>query len=106
MTDGADREHHRRPEGVRHAPLLHRKALQAPHPIYSETASYGHMGRESKVVTKTFDNAGRQVNGEGEALPLGGTERLGVVKKAFKLRGWLRVVSCSSSVVGRRCPWG
>jgi S-adenosylmethionine synthetase len=28
--------------------------LKLRNPIYSETASYGHMGRESKVVTKTF----------------------------------------------------
>jgi len=28
--------------------------LKLRNPIYSETASYGHMGREPKVVTKTF----------------------------------------------------
>lgn len=28
--------------------------LKLLNPIYLETASYGHMGRESKVVTKTF----------------------------------------------------
>lgn len=30
------------------------KRLKLRNPIYSETASYGHMGREPKFVTKTF----------------------------------------------------
>ena len=28
--------------------------LKLRNPIYSETASYGHMGREPKIVEKTF----------------------------------------------------
>ena len=28
--------------------------LKLRNPIYLETASYGHMGRKSQVVTKTF----------------------------------------------------
>jgi S-adenosylmethionine synthetase len=32
------------------------KRLKLRNPIYSETAAYGHMGRESKVVEKTFIN--------------------------------------------------
>ena len=30
------------------------RSLQLRKPIYSETAAYGHMGRESKLVQKTF----------------------------------------------------
>ncbi len=30
--------------------------LKLRNPIYEETAAYGHMGREPKVVTKTFDS--------------------------------------------------
>ena len=30
--------------------------LKLRNPIYSETAAYGHMGREPKVVTKTFES--------------------------------------------------
>lgn len=30
-------------------------------PIYSETAAYGHMGRTSKTVTKTFENSNGEV---------------------------------------------
>ena len=28
--------------------------LKLRNPIYSETAAYGHMGRDSKVITKEF----------------------------------------------------
>ncbi|MCH5177567.1 MAG: methionine adenosyltransferase domain-containing protein, partial [Prevotellaceae bacterium] len=30
--------------------------LKLRYPIYSETAAYGHMGRQPQVVTKTFRN--------------------------------------------------
>ena len=33
------------------------KRLKLRNPIYSETASYGHMGRNSKIVNKTFTSA-------------------------------------------------
>ncbi|MCH1539075.1 MAG: methionine adenosyltransferase [Flavobacteriaceae bacterium] len=32
------------------------KRLKLRTPIYSETAAYGHMGREPKIVTKTFES--------------------------------------------------
>ena len=34
--------------------------LKLRSPMYSETAAYGHMGRENKVVKKTFINASNQ----------------------------------------------
>ncbi|OPZ95317.1 MAG: S-adenosylmethionine synthase [Bacteroidetes bacterium ADurb.Bin416] len=37
--------------------------LKLRYPIYSETAAYGHMGREPKVVSKTFRSRYEQ---EGE----------------------------------------
>ena len=54
-------------------------------PIYSETASYGHMGRDSKVVTKTFKSAGREKTVKVKLFPWEDLNALGVVKKAFKL---------------------
>lgn len=30
--------------------------MKLRNPIYEETASYGHMGREPKVVTKTYES--------------------------------------------------
>ena len=54
-------------------------------PIYSETASYGHMGRESKVVTKTFSNAGQKATVKVKLFPWEELNALAVVQKAFKL---------------------
>ena len=54
-------------------------------PIYSETASYGHMGRTTKVVTKKFENAGQKATVKVKLFPWEELNALGVVKKAFKL---------------------
>ena len=54
-------------------------------PIYSETAAYGHMGRESKVVTKTFNNAGQKATVKVKLFPWEELNAVEVVKKAFKL---------------------
>ncbi len=37
-------------------PAAIEKRLKLRNPIYSETASYGHMGREPQVITKTFES--------------------------------------------------
>ena len=37
-------------------PYAIEKRLKLRNPIYKETASYGHMGKQPKVVTKTFKN--------------------------------------------------
>ena len=54
-------------------------------PIYSETASYGHMGRESKVVEKVFKSAGKEKKVKVKLFPWEDLNALSVVKKAFKL---------------------
>jgi S-adenosylmethionine synthetase len=54
-------------------------------PIYSETAAYGHMGRESKVVTKTFNNANQKATVKVKLFPWEELNAVDVVKKAFKL---------------------
>jgi S-adenosylmethionine synthetase len=55
-------------------------------PIYSETAAYGHMGRESKVVDKVF-NKGKhnEVKMKVELFPWEKLDYVDTVKKAFKL---------------------
>ena len=35
-------------------PYFIEKRLKLRNPIYQETAAYGHMGRESKIINKTF----------------------------------------------------
>jgi S-adenosylmethionine synthetase len=39
-------------------PYFIEQRLKLRNPIYSETAAYGHMGREPKMVTKTFNAPG------------------------------------------------
>jgi S-adenosylmethionine synthetase len=55
-------------------------------PIYSETAAYGHMGRESKVVEKVF-NRGKKNEKKltVELFPWEKLDYVDQVKKAFKL---------------------
>jgi S-adenosylmethionine synthetase len=55
-------------------------------PIYSETAAYGHMGREHKVVEKIF-NKGKQNEKKikVELFPWEKLDYVDAVKKAFKL---------------------
>ncbi|MBK7945371.1 MAG: methionine adenosyltransferase [Flavobacteriales bacterium] len=54
-------------------------------PIYSETASYGHMGRECRTVTKTFSNAGQSAKTTVKLFPWEELNAVAAVKKAFKL---------------------
>jgi S-adenosylmethionine synthetase len=55
-------------------------------PIYAETAAYGHMGREPKLVTKTFtDVSGRSIKVKVELFPWEKTDYVADIKKAFKL---------------------
>lgn len=54
-------------------------------PIYSETAAYGHMGREPKKVKKVFENAGQRKEIEVELFPWEKLDYVSKVKKAFKI---------------------
>ncbi len=68
-------------------PYAIEQRLKLRNPIYSETAAYGHMGRESKVVTKTF-NKGKD-NEKKVEVELFTWEKLDYVdkvKKAFGLK--------------------
>ncbi|HTJ52150.1 MAG TPA: methionine adenosyltransferase [Cyclobacteriaceae bacterium] len=55
-------------------------------PIYSETAAYGHMGREPKTVVKVF-NAGKknEKKVKVELFPWEKLDHVDQVKKAFKI---------------------
>ena len=60
-------------------PYFIEKRLKLRNPIYSETAAYGHMGRKSKIVTKTFNSP----SGESKTLEveLFTWEKLDMVEK-------------------------
>ena len=56
-------------------------------PIYSETAAYGHMGREPKVVVKVF-NEGKKTEKrvKVELFPWEKLDYVEAVKKAFRIK--------------------
>lgn len=60
--------------------------LKLRHPIYSETAAYGHMGREPRMVTKTFENSnGETTTVEVELFTWEKLDYVDRVKAAFGL---------------------
>lgn len=55
-------------------------------PIYTESAAYGHMGRQTKEVTKTFvDGAGKVKKMKVKLFPWEELNYVDKIKKAFKL---------------------
>lgn len=55
-------------------------------PIYSETAAYGHMGREPQTVTKTFtDGSGDTKSVEVKLFPWEELDGVADLRKAFNL---------------------
>jgi S-adenosylmethionine synthetase len=67
-------------------PYFVEKRLKLRNPIYSETAAYGHMGRENKTVTKVF-NAGKsnELKTEVELFTWEKLDHVEAVKSAFGL---------------------
>lgn len=60
--------------------------LKLRRPIYSETAAYGHMGRDSRTVTKTFENAnGQQKSLRVELFTWEKLDHVDQIKEAFAL---------------------
>lgn len=56
-------------------------------PIYKETAAYGHMGRECKVVTKKFvDGSGKEKSVKVELFPWEKNDLVASFKKAFSVK--------------------
>lgn len=66
-------------------PYAIEQRLKLRTPIYSETAAYGHMGRESKVITKVFENAGQKTEVEVELFTWEKLDYVDKVKEAFGL---------------------
>ena len=62
------------------------KELKLRQPIYRETASYGHMGRIPRTVTKTFvDDHGTKFQRNVELFTWEKTDRIDDVRRAFGL---------------------
>ncbi len=66
-------------------PYAIEQRLKLRNPIYSETAAYGHMGRENKTITKVFENAGQRAEVEVELFTWEKLDYVDAVKSAFGL---------------------
>ncbi len=68
-------------------PYFIEQRLKLRSPIYSETAAYGHMGRQSKVVEKTFVSPdGKKVTKKVELFTWEKLDYVPKVKKAFGIK--------------------
>jgi S-adenosylmethionine synthetase len=68
-------------------PYAIEKRLKLRNPIYSETAAYGHMGRESETKTVTFvDGSGNKKTKKVETFTWEKLDYQSKVKKAFKIK--------------------
>jgi len=84
MTDGAISKIVEKVFDMR--PYFIEKRLKLRNPMYSETAAYGHMGREPQKVKKTFTSPdGKKVTKEVELFTWEKLDYVAKVKKAFKL---------------------
>lgn len=67
-------------------PAAIEKRLKLRNPIYRETAAYGHLGRESKVVNKIFESSySGKITREVELFTWEKLDYVDKVKKAFDL---------------------
>lgn len=67
-------------------PYAIEQRFQLRTPIYSETSAYGHMGRETKEVTKTFVNgSGETIERKVKLFPWEELNMVGEIKAAFGL---------------------
>jgi S-adenosylmethionine synthetase len=68
-------------------PYFIEQRLKLRNPIYSETAAYGHMGRDNKVVEKVFFSPdGKKITKKVELFTWEKLDYVPKVKKAFKLK--------------------
>ena len=67
-------------------PYFIEERLKLRNPIYSETAAYGHMGRQPQMVTKKFVSPeGRTIQCEVELFTWEKLDYVDAIKKAFNL---------------------
>ncbi|MBC7904113.1 MAG: methionine adenosyltransferase domain-containing protein, partial [Gemmatimonadaceae bacterium] len=68
-------------------PYFIEQRLKLRNPIYSETAAYGHMGRKSEVVEKTFSSPdGKTIKKKVELFTWEKLDYVSKVKTAFGVK--------------------
>ena len=83
--------------------------LKLRNPIYSETAAYGHMGREPKVVTKHFESAYEgDKDVEVELFTWEKLDYVDKVKEAFRIviTSIIIIIEKAVAEVGRNADFG
>ena len=83
MTDGEIAQKTAAIFDMRPAAIIER--LKLKNPMYSETAAYGHLGREPKEVTKTFGMNGKKVSKKVELFTWEKLDYVDKIKSAFGL---------------------
>ena len=84
MTDGEIAEKVKKLFDLRPAAI--EESLKLRHPIYEETASYGHMGRTPETKVKTFELPDKSVKTvEVELFTWEKLDRVEDIKKTFGL---------------------
>lgn len=66
-------------------PYAIEQRLKLRNPIYLETASYGHMGREPKLITKIFESPSVKITKEIELFTWEKLDYIQPIKKVFQL---------------------
>ncbi len=61
------------------------RRLKLKNPIYSDTAAYGHMGREPEVKKLSFKTAGKEITREVETFTWEKLDYVDEIKKVFNL---------------------
>lgn len=68
-------------------PYFIEQRLKLRNPIYSETAAYGHMGRKSEIVEKSFSSPdGKVIKRKVELFTWEKLDYVAKIKKAFSLK--------------------
>ncbi len=85
MNDGAIAKHIEKIFDMR--PYAIEQRLKLRNPIYSETASYGHMGRKNEIVTKIFNKGKKnELKVKVELFTWEKLDYVDAIKKVFKLK--------------------
>lgn len=85
MTDGEIAEKVSKIFDLRPAAI--ERNLKLRNPIYSETAAYGHMGRNPRTITKTFESPyNGKIEKEVELFTWEKTDKVDEVKKEFNIK--------------------
>ncbi len=87
LTDGQIADKIMKMKSLDMRPYFIEQRLKLRNPIYSETAAYGHMGRKSETVEKTFTSPdGKSIKKKVELFTWEKLDAVKDIKKEFGLK--------------------